>query len=258
MKIHSSAIVEKGAQLGQNVEIGPYSIIGPEVSIDDDTLVENHVTIKGKTTIGKRNSIGPYTSIGLSAQDKAHRNEPTLVEIGDDNEIREYVSIHRGTKGGTGITRIGSDNQLFVGVHLAHDTSMGNHCMLANNTTLGGHVQMGSYVVTGGMSGFHQFCRIGDYAMLGGYSVAYQDVPPYMTCTGTRAQLLGLNLVGLERNGFSSNEINEIQKIYTIYFSSGLVPKKALEHLRLELTEGPVLNRFIEFVSSTKRGVISK
>ena len=257
-EIHATAIVDGKALIGNNVVIGPYSVIGPEVTIDDETVIENHVTIKGKTRIGKRNSIGPYTSIGLSAQDRAHRNEPTEVLIGDDNEIREYVSINRGTLGGTGITKIGNDNQLFISVHLGHDTSIGDRCMLANMTTLGGHVQIGSYVVTGGMSGFHQFCRVGDYAMLGGYSVAFQDVPPYMTCTGPRAQLLGLNLIGLERNGFDSDQIKEIQKIYTIFFASGLVPKQALEILKKEITEGEILDRFINFVMNSKRGIITK
>ncbi len=256
--IHPTAIVDVNAQIGANVTIGPYTVIGPEVKIDDDTIIENHVTIKGKSSIGQRNFIGPYTSIGLSAQDKDHRNEPTLVEIGNDNEIREYVSINRGTLGGTGITRVGNNNQLFISVHLGHDTSIGDNCMLANNTTLGGHVQIGSSVVTGGLSGFHQFCRMGDFAMLGGYSVAYQDVPPYMTCTGARAQLLGLNLIGLERNGFNKSEIEEIQQIYHIYFCSGLVPKKAMEQLKNEISAGPILKRFTEFISASKRGVISK
>ena len=256
--IHKTAIIDERAVIGKNVAIGPYSVIGPEVVIGDDNVIENHVTIKGKTTIGHRNTIAPYASIGLSAQDKAHRHEPTTVEIGDDNEIREYVSIHRGTFGGTGVTRVGNSNELFIGVHLAHDTCIGDHCMLANNTTLGGHVQVGSHVVTGGMSGFHQFCRIGDYAMLGGYSAAYQDVPPYMICTGTRAALLGLNLVGLERNGFTSEQINEIQKIHKIFFESGLVPKKAIEILKQEVPAGPILDRFLDFITTTKRGIISK
>ncbi len=256
--IHETAIVDRQAVIGKNVTIGPYTIIGPEVVIGDDNIIDNHVTIKGRTTIGSGNTIAPYVSIGLSAQDKAHRNEPTEVIIGDKNEIREYVTIHRGTLGGTGVTRLGNDNELFVSVHLAHDTSVGDHCMLANNTTLGGHVQVGSHVVTGGMSGFHQFCRIGDYAMLGGYSAAYQDVPPYMICTGTRAQLLGLNLVGLERNGFSSEQIKEVQKIYNIYFDSGLVPKMAIETVKRQVTAGPVLDRFLDFIETTKRGIISK
>jgi UDP-N-acetylglucosamine acyltransferase len=256
--IHNTAIVDDQAVIGNNVTVGPYTIIGPDVIIGDDNVIENHVTIKGKTTIGHRNNIAPYVSIGLSAQDKAHRHEPTKVQIGDDNEIREYVSIHRGTLGGTGITKLGDSNELFISVHLAHDTLVGNNCMLANNTTLGGHVQVGSHVVTGGMSGFHQFCRIGDYAMLGGYSVAYQDVPPYMICTGTRAQLLGINLVGLERNGITAEQIGEIQKMHQIFFNSGLVPKKAIETLQQQLQSSPILDRFLDFINNSKRGIISK
>ncbi len=256
--IHPTAIVDPNAQIAKDASVGPYSIVGPEVVIGEQTVVENHVTIKGKTTIGCRNIIGPYTSIGLSAQDKAHRNEPTQVVIGDDNEIREYVSINRGTFNGTGITKVGNNNQIMAHAHLAHDSSIENSCMLANATTLAGHVQMGSFVVTGGVSGVHQFCRIGDYAMLGGYSVAYQDIPPYMMCVGYRAELLGLNRVGLERNGITADEINQIQKIYSIYFCSGMVPKIAIDALKKELPASPILDRFIDFTSTTKRGLVSK
>ncbi|MCP4755241.1 MAG: acyl-ACP--UDP-N-acetylglucosamine O-acyltransferase [Proteobacteria bacterium] len=256
--IHPTALVDPKANIGRNVSIGPYTIIGKEVTIGDDTAVENHVTIKGKTTIGESNTVGPYTSIGLGAQDKAHRNEPTQVVIGDHNEIREYVSIHRGTLGGTGVTRIGNHNQIMGNTHFAHDISVADHCMIANSTTLAGHVQMGSYVVTGGVSAFHQFCRIGDYSMLGGYSVAYQDIVPYVTCTGYRAQVLGMNTVGLKRNGFSSEEINQVQKIYKVFFCQGLVPKKALEILEEEIPKGAILARFVDFIEQTTRGIITK
>jgi len=256
--IHDTAIVDAKARIGKNVEIGPYTIIGPEVVIGDNTKIDSHITIKGDTTIGTGNSIGPYTSIGLSAQDRAHRDEPTRVVIGDNNEIREYVSINRGTLGGTGVTVIGNDNQIMINSHFGHDASVGDHCMIANATTLAGHVQMGSHVVTGGMSGFHQFCRIGDYSMLGGYSVAYQDIAPYMISTGHRAQILDLNRVGLERNGFSVDDITRIQQIFEIFFNSGLVPKKAVEILKNEIPAGQVLDRFVNFVESTNRGLVMK
>lgn len=255
---HPTAIIDEKAEIGNGVSIGPYSIIGPEVSVGEGTVIENHVTIKGDVKIGRENYIGAYTSIGLSAQDRAHRNEPTKVEIGDKNEIREYVSIHRGTLGGTGITKIGNDNQLFVSVHLGHDTSIGNRCMLANLTTLGGHVQIGSHVVTGGFSAFHQFCRIGDYAMLGGYSVAYQDVPPYMMCTGYRAKVIGLNRVGLERNGFDEEQISQIQKIFQIYFGSGMIPRQAVEKLNQEIEDRTILEPFLDFIADSKRGIVTK
>ncbi len=256
--IHSTTIIDPKATIGKGVSIGPYSIIGPEVTIRDNTEIENHVTIKGRTTIGSRNYIGPYTSIGLSAQDKAHRNEPTEVIIGNENEIREYVSIHRGTFGGTGVTSVGSHNQIMGNVHFAHDVSVGNHCMLANGTALAGHVVMGSYVVTGGMSGIHQFCRIGDYAMLGATSTAYQDVVPYMTCIGHRAQIVGLNLVGMERNGLTTDDIRQVQSIFNIFFNSGIIPKKAIDRIKEEIPSGQIQERFLNFVSSTQRGFISK
>ncbi len=257
-QIHPTALVDSNAILGENVSIGPYTIIGPDVTIGNSTIIENHVTIKGKTRIGENNTIGPYTSIGLPAQDKAHRNESTYVEIGNHNEIREYVSINKGTLGGTGITKIGDHNQLMINTHFGHDVSVGDHCMVANSTTLAGHVQLGSYVVTGGMSGIHQFCRIGDYAMLGGYSVAYQDIAPYMLCTGYRAQVLGLNKIGLERNGFNSKNIQQIHEIYSIFFCQGLVPQKALDALKNRFQPDPILDRFINFVSNTIRGIIKK
>jgi len=256
--IHRTAVVDPGAFIGQGVKIGPYSVIGADVSIGDETIVANQVTIQGKTEIGKGNSIGPYTSIGLSAQDRHHRNEATRVVIGDNNEIREYVSIHRGTLGGQGITRVGSDNQIMVSSHLAHDVQLGDRCMIANLTTFAGHVQVGSYVVTGGMSGVHQFCRIGDYAMLGGYSAAYQDIPPYMMATGHRAQVLGLNVIGLERNGFTPEEIGMIQRLHHIFFCRGLVRQKAIEALQEEIPAGPIRDRFIAFVSNTARGIVPK
>ncbi len=255
--IHTTALVDKRAQLGKEVKIGPFTIIGPNVELGDKTSVENHVTIQGKTKIGQNNSIGPYTSIGLSAQDKDHKNEPTRVEIGDFNDIREYVSIHRGTLGGIGFTRIGSHNQLFVSTHFAHDTLVGDHCMFANATTLGGHVQIGSYVVTGGLSAMHQFCRVGDYAMIAGTTAIYQDVPPYTLCSGARAQAFGINKIGLERNGFSQKEIGMVQQLYDLYFTKGLIPKRSLLKIEDEVEDNEIRERFTSFIKKTKRGLIS-
>ncbi|MDH5559906.1 MAG: acyl-ACP--UDP-N-acetylglucosamine O-acyltransferase [Deltaproteobacteria bacterium] len=256
--IHATAIVDSKAKLGKGVQVGPYSIIGEQVVIQDYTVIENHVTIKGDTVIGKNNSIGPYVSIGLPAQDKAHRNEDTKVIIGDDNEIREYVSIQKGTLGGTGITQIGSHNQIMVYAHFAHDTSVGDNCMFANATTLGGHVQMGSNIVTGGLSAFHQKCKVGDYAMVGGLSAAYQDVPPYVLCTGTRAKLFGINRIGLKRNGFTPEEIHQVDQIYNIFFCRQLVPSKALEVLKKELEDNEISRRFANFVMNSTRGLVGR
>lgn len=257
-RIHPTAIVDPKAEIAEGASIGPYTVIGSEVVVGEGSVIENHVTIAGKSTIGRDNSIGPYVSIGLSAQDKAHRNEPTRVEIGDGNEIREYVSIQRGTLGGTGITKIGSFNQIMVYAHFAHDTRIGDHCMLANATTLGGHVQIGSYVVTGGLAAMHQFCRVGDYAMVGGLSGVYQDVPPYLTCTGPRAKVYGINHLGLKRAAFSPEEIAHIQKIYDIYFCRGLISKKAIETLEKEIDCEKVTAPFVDFVRQSNRGILPK
>lgn len=257
-KIHPTAIIDPKAEIDSDVSIGPYSIVGAEVSIGRGSIVENHVTIKGKSTIGRDNRIGPYVSIGLSAQDRAHRDEPTKVKIGDGNEIREYVSVHRGTQNGTGVTKIGNHNQIMVYAHFAHDTSIGDFCMLANGTTLGGHVRVGSYVVTGGLSAMHQFCRIGDYAMIGGLCAVYQDAPPYLICTGARAKVYGINRVGLERNNFLPDEIAQIQRIYDIYYCRGFVSKKAIEVLEREVANEKLLRPFIEFVRQSGRGVLPK
>lgn len=257
IEIHSTALVDPKAELAEGVRIGPFTIVGPDVKIGKNTVIENHITIKGKTTIGEGNIIGPYTSIGLSAQDKAHRDEPTEVIIGDHNDIREYVSIHRGTLGGCGYTKIGSHNQIFDYSHFGHDTEMGDHCMIVHST-FGGHVKIGSHVVTGGNSAVHQFCRIGDYAMFGGVTGVYQDIAPYTLVSGDRATLHGLNKVGLRRNGFSREEIKLIDRIYKIFFREGHTTAIALEKLESEIPAGPILNRFVKFVKESSRGIIRK
>lgn len=256
--IHPTALIDSKAELGQNVSVGPYTVIGPDAVIGDNTTIENHVTIKGHTTIGSGNIIGPYTSIGLPPQDKTYNNEPTKVIIGNNNDIREYVSIHRGTTKEEGITKIGNNNQIFIGVHFAHDTTLGDNCMLANNTTLGGHVEIGSNVVTGGLSGMHQFCRVGDYALVGSMSAIYQDVPPYVLSSGPRASAYGINKVGLERNGFSKEEIGLIQKIYDIYFSKNTIPSKSRDMIQEKIPDGEIKARFLDFLDQSRRGIISK
>lgn len=258
IEIHPTAIVDPKAELAEGVKIGPYSIIGPEVKIGAGTEVENHVTIKGDTTIGSNNRIGAYSSIGFGPQDKQYRDYPGRVIIGDDNDIREYVTVHLGTGKEDGLTQLGSGNQIFVHCHFAHDTRLGDNCMLANSTTLAGHVKLGSRVVTGGFAGFHQFTRVGDFCMVGAFSGVYQDIVPYSMSTGSRAKIQGLNTVGLQRNGFDSDQIARIQGIFDTYFSSGLVPGKALEAVE-KLSDGSELySRFIDFVKGSKRGLITR
>ncbi|MDT8446949.1 MAG: acyl-ACP--UDP-N-acetylglucosamine O-acyltransferase [bacterium] len=258
--IHPMALVDKKAELGKDVEIGPFSVIGPDVVIGDGTVVGNHVTVQGRTTIGKKNRIGAYTSIGMPAQDKEHWPDDCLVEIGDENDIREYVSVHRGTfkHDEPGVTRIGNKNQIMVYSHFAHDTEVGSYCMMANATTLGGHVRFGSYVVTGGLSAYHQFTRVGDYAMVGGMSACFQDVPPYCVCSGPRGHIYGINRVGLQRNGFSGEEVEQVQRLFDQYFKSGKVPSQAFKAIEAASDGSLLMTRFIEFIRNSKRGIASK
>ncbi len=218
-KIHSTAIVGANAQLGENVEIGAYSIIGDEVKIGEGTVVKSHVVIEGDTEIGKNNLIFPFASIGLAPQDLKFRGEKSKVIIGDDNRIREHVTIHLGTQDGTMVTRIGSNCLLMVGVHIAHDCIVGDHVILANNVTLAGHVEVGDYAVIGGLSAVHQFARIGHGAMIGGMSGVEGDVIPYSAVMGERAFLAGLNLVGMKRRGIARDEIHALRNFFKKVFS---------------------------------------
>jgi len=258
--IHPTAIIDPKAELGSGVSVGPYSVIGPDVTIGDDTVIGNLVTVQGKTSIGKKNRIGAYTSIGMPAQDKEHWADDCLVKIGDENDIREYVSIHRGTykHGEPGVTQIGSHNQIMVYCHFAHDTEIGDYCMLANNSTLGGHVRFGSYIVTGGLSAYHQFTRVGSYAMVGGMTACFQDVPPYCMCTGPRGMIYGINRVGISRNGFNAEQVGQIQDVYNRYFSSKKVPSMALKDIINQPGAPAVWERFIGFVQSSVRGIAPK
>lgn len=254
--IHPTAIVDPKAELGAGVQIGPYTIIGPEVKIGDSSNVMHHVTLDGKTELGKENWIGPYTSIGLSAQDRNHRNEDTLVVVGDRNEIREGVTINRGTLNGTGVTKIGNDNQIMINSHIGHDCSIGDFCMLANEALLGGHCQLGSYIVTGAVACFHQFSRIGDYAMIGALSGVVMDVVPFAMVVGQRAKLVGVNQISLKRNGFSREEQKEIKAIFQLFFRSGLSKEEGLLKVRETYPQSKVAHLFTKFIRESTRGLV--
>lgn len=219
-KIHQTAIVSSKAKIGANVEIGAFSIIGDEVKIGDGTVIKSHVVIEGDTTIGKNNTIFPFASIGLVPQDLKFRGEKSRVEIGDNNSIREHVTIHLGTQDGAMVTRIGSNCLLMVGVHIAHDCVVGNNVILANNATLAGHVELGDHVVIGGLSAVHQFARIGAGAMIGGMSGVEADVIPNGLVMGERASLAGLNLVGMKRRDIDRDEIHAVRNFYKKVFSN--------------------------------------
>ncbi|MHC1729894.1 MAG: acyl-ACP--UDP-N-acetylglucosamine O-acyltransferase [Syntrophobacteraceae bacterium] len=257
MGIHSTAIVSPKAEVAEDVVVEAYSIIGPGVSIGSGTVVGPHVVLDGITTIGENNKIFPFVSVGLAPQDITYNNEETRVVIGNNNIIRENVTIHRGSHRGEGVTQIGNGNFLMAYVHVAHDCRLGNNVVMANAATLGGHVDVGDAAVIGGIVAVHQYVRIGEYSCVGGFSGVRMDIAPYMLATGAEhAKLYGPNLIGLKRNGFSAEAIQAIKKCYRIFFRSNLTVKEAIEKTRRDVDPLPEVERLIEFVSvSTKRGI---
>jgi UDP-N-acetylglucosamine acyltransferase len=217
-KIHPTAVVSAKAQIADNVEIGPFCVVGDDVKIGEGTILKSHVVIEGDTVIGKNNVIFPFAVIGVEPQDLKFKGEKARVVIGDNNKIREHVTIHLGTQDGAMVTTIGSNCLLMVGVHIAHDCVIGNHVILANNATLAGHVEVGDHVVIGGLSAVHQFARIGSGAMIGGMSGVENDVIPNGLVMGERASLAGLNLVGLKRRGISRDEIHSLRNFFKQVF----------------------------------------
>lgn len=216
--IHPTAIINSSATIGANCKIGPYCVIGPQVVLGDECCLHSHVVIDGNTHIGDKCEIFPFASIGTKPQDLKYNGEPTKLRIGARNKIREHVTINPGTVGDNSLTQVGDDNLLMIGVHLAHDCMVGNGNVLANNVTIAGHVHIGNHVVIGGLSAVHQFCRIGDHAMIGGMSGVENDVIPYGLVMGERANLAGLNLVGLERRGFEKSDIKILMKAFKQLF----------------------------------------
>lgn len=217
--IHPTAIVEKGAELQNNVHIGPYCIIGSEVTLAAGVQLYSHVYITGKTYIGESTQVFPFACLGDAPQSLKYKGEPTELIIGKKTIIREHVTIHRGTAQGGGITRIGNDGFFMVATHIAHDCIIGNGVIMANNTTLGGHVHVGDYVNMGGLCAIHQFVRIGKHAMIGGMSGVENDVIPYGSVMGDRARLSGLNIIGLKRRGFSREDIHSLRNAYRLLFA---------------------------------------
>ena len=220
-QIHPTAIVAAGARLDDEVTIGPYCVIGEHVELAAGVNLKSHVVIDGRTKIGERTRIFPFASIGFETQDLKYKGEPSSLEIGHDNTIREHVTINPGTEGGGMVTRIGNHCLLMVGSHVAHDCQLGDHVILVNNGTLGGHVVMEDYAILGGLSAVHQFCRIGRHAMIGGMSGVERDVIPYGLAMGDRARLTGINIVGMQRRGFSRDEIQSLRNAYNCLFGDG-------------------------------------
>lgn len=254
--IHPQAIIDPGARLGKNVQVGPFSVIGADVEIGDDTWIGPHAVINGPARIGRQNKIYQFTSLGEAPQDLKYAGEPTRLEVGDRNVIREYVTFSRGTVTGAGVTRVGSDNLFMAYVHVAHDCQVGDHTVFANCATLGGHVTVGDHAILGGFTGIHQFCRVGAHCMTGVATVTFKDIPPYLLVYGNTAQPYGLNLRGLKRRGFSESSIETLKHAYKILYRSGLRLEEALAQLRGLVPQCPEVGALVSFIDASERGII--
>ena len=255
MSIHPTAIIDPKAELGADVVVGPYCVIGPEVFIGDRCWLQNHVTVCGPTKIGKQNRFYAYCSIGQQTQDLKYAGEPTYLKIGDNNCFREFATVNRATAVGN-VTVVGSNGNFLAYAHIAHDCDVGNNVIFSNNGTLGGHVAVGEYAVLGGLSAVHQFCRVGKHAITGGCTKIVQDVPPFMIADGNPAEVRGINLVGLERRGFSPEAIRILKEAFRILYRAKLNTKQALAEIGRSLPESPELRDLITFIQTSERGTI--
>jgi len=254
-KIHETAVIHPGAELGKDVSIGPYAIIGENVEVGDGCIIGPHVVIDGWTRIGSGNKFYQGASIGCEPQDLKFKGEKTFLVIGDDNIFREHVTISRGTGEGGGETRIGNDNFFMAYSHAAHDCHVGSHVVLTNAASLGGHVTVEDRVVIGGLSGVHQFTKIGKMAMVGGCTKVIRDVPPFVIVDGVPARVAGINVVGLRRNGLPPEIRDEIKKAYRILYRSNLTIMQAIERMEQLLQGFPEIDHFIRFLRNVERGI---
>ena len=254
--IHPSAIIEQGAEIGDNVNIGPFSIIGPQVKLGDGNRIDSHVVIEGDTNVGADNHFFAYCAIGGEPQSISYAGEPTRTVIGERNVFRENMTESRGSPEADGVTSIGDDNYLMAYSHVAHDCHLGSHITFANCACLGGHVDVGDYVVLGGYTLIHQFCRIGDHCFTAGAAVCIQDVPPYTLVSGNHAITHGINVRGLKRRGFSADEITELKRAYKIMYRTGLTMKDALKEIAAREFKSSHVEVFTNFVRQSERGVI--
>ena len=256
MNIHPTAIVHAGARLGAGVEVGPYSVIGEHVEVGDNTWIGSHVVIGGHTRIGRDNRIFQFCSVGEVPQDKKYAGEPTRLEIGDRNTIREFCTLNCGTAQDTGIARLGNDNWIMAYVHLAHDCQVGNHTIFANNAQLAGHVHVGDWVILGGFTGVHQFVWLGAHSMTAVGTVLLQDLPPYVMAAGNTAEPRGINSEGLKRRGFSPESVMAIRRAYKTLYKSGLKLDEARAILAAEAATVAELTPMVDFLTRPGRGII--
>ena len=256
VKIHPTALIDVNAELDSSVEVGAYSVIGPEVKIGENTRIASHVVLKGPTTIGKNNQIFQFCSLGEAPQDKKYNNEPTILEIGDNNTIREFCTFNRGTIQDKGVTQIGNDNWIMAYVHIAHDCTIGNHTILANNSSLAGHVNINDYAILGGFTLIHQFCKVGAHVITAVGSVVFKDIPPYVTAAGYDAAPHGINTEGLKRRGFSPESITQIKRAYKVLYRNKLTLDEAKAELALMKNSCAEISLLIEFLNTSTRGIV--
>ena len=260
VEIHPTALVSPGAVIGNGSTIGPYSVIGEEVEIGSDCNIHNHVVITGKCRIGKKNTFHSHSVVGGLSQDLKYSSEPTFLEIGDSINFREFVTINRGTEPDSK-TIVGSYGNFLAYSHIAHDCIVGDHVIFSNNGTLAGHVQMGDYAILGGLTAVHQFCRIGKHAITGGCSKIVQDVPPFMVADGNPAEIRSINSIGLQRRGFSQEQIKSLKDAYKIIFLRNLTISDAVTQLKetaSRYSESSPIQELIDFVVSSERGIIRR
>ena len=254
--IHPQALVDSKAELAEDVQVGPFAIIGPEVKIGAGTVVGPHAILKGPTTVGMRNRIFQFASVGEDCQDKKYKGERTELVIGDDNIIREGVTLHRGTFQDRGITHIGSNNLFMCYVHVAHDCVVGDNIIMANNTAIAGHVHIGNGAIRGGGTLVHQFCRIGQFAMTAAGTVVLQDIPAFVTCSGNRAEAHGMNIEGMRRRGVDSDVINRLREAYKTVYRRGLTLDQAITELDQNNAGCAEVDAFLDSLKSSQRGIV--
>jgi UDP-N-acetylglucosamine acyltransferase len=255
-KIHPTAIVDAKAELDSSVEVGAYSIIEAGVKIDADTRIGSHAVIKGPTTIGKNNHIFQFVSLGEQPQDKKYKNEPTTLEIGNNNTIREFCTFNRGTIQDKGVTKVGDNNWIMAYVHIAHDCDVGNNTILANNSSLAGHVDIHDFAILGGFTLVHQFCQVGAHVITAVGSVVFKDIPAYITAAGYDAKPHGINAEGLKRRGYTTDEITQIKRAYKVLYRNGLSLEEAKKELVTMHAQCDKIQLLTDFLNLSKRGII--
>lgn len=254
--IHPTALVDPGSRLAEDVTVGPYSVIGPDVEIGEGTWIGPHVVVNGPTVIGRNNKIFQFASVGEACQDLKYKGEPTRLVIGDNNIIREFATLHRGTIQDTGETRVGNHCLIMAYAHIAHDVVIGDHIIIANNGQLAGHVRVGDYAIIGGNCGVHQFVTIGAHAFLGAGSTVLKDVPCYVTVQGYPATPHGMNTEGLRRRGFTPETIRALRRAYKVVYREGKTVKEAMAELQLDAESSPEIRLFVNSIEQSRRGIV--